>query len=99
MAEREVVSHLSSGLFKFCRDRKIALPNAKDVRVGDIVVCSPNKNWEDPDDMGRVLHVAPAGRPVKLPKGHPDGAKGHIFVQTFSKQLKPRGKLSGFVNL
>ena len=62
---------------------------------GDIVICSQTKNWSDPDDMGKVIKVAPKGKTIKLPKGHRDGSNVHMYVQTYTKMRKPKKKLTG----
>lgn len=91
MAARTV--ELSKGLFHWCFSQKIKMRSK--VVVGDICVCSQKQNWEDPDDMGRALFVAPKNKPVQLPAGHRDGDKCNIFILTFKKQRKPRGQLKG----
>ena len=65
------------------------MPAGRDVKVGDIVLCSVEGNWKKPTDLGVVLVV----KNVKLRKNHPDGRKGEVFVHPFNKQKKPNTSL------
>ena len=60
---------MRSGLFTWMRENHIAPRPARQVEVGDIVCCCTQKNWVDPQTMGKV--VAVHNKAIKLlpPKG------------------------------
>ena len=41
-------------LFRWAADNNIAMRNIKDVKLGDVVVCSQTKNWCSPVTMGKI---------------------------------------------
>ena len=74
------------------------LKSGADAKEGDVVLCSCRNNWGEPTVMGKVMKVHKKG--IKLPKDHPDGDKGFIFVLPFEKQrLAGRKTLKGFVGV
>ena len=77
------------------RERDIQMKDGKSCKKDDIVICSVNKNWSDPCELGRVLQVVQSPG-QKLPAGHRDGEYGNVFVLTYKKQkVTGRKRLKG----
>ena len=67
-----------------------------DVHVGDIVACFGDEDSDDPTDVGVVKFVGY----TPLPKGHPDGEAGELYVLTYAKRrYNNRKKMSGELHL
>ena len=89
------IPHLSEGIVAFLGKNNLKFKPGQKAQVGDIVLCSQSANWVDPEDLGKVLAVCPKRKPFTLPDNHPDGKKVELYVLTFTKMRKPRGKLQG----
>ena len=89
------IPHLSEGIVAFLEKNNLKFKPGQKAQVGDIVLCSQSANWVDPEDLGKVLAVCPKRKPFTLPDNHPDGKKVELYVLTFTKMRKPRGKLQG----
>ena len=66
---------------KFPKSPITRFANASEIPVGAVVICSDSKlaNYT----LGTVLH---AGKAQPLPKGHPDGKSGELFVLEYHKK-------------
>jgi len=51
------------------QDNEIPMRSISDVQVGDIVVCSTNKNWCDPTTLGKVKAYYEEPVPLRKVKG------------------------------
>lgn len=74
-------------LFEFCKafpPKKAEIPS--DLSVGDVVVCFADNV---PKKCGTVRYIATSGQ-QKLPRNHPDGHIGEVFVLDSSRATTKR---------